>query len=144
MNNSNNTVVKGSFVLKMFKELDILFLSMGAIAGAFVRYKITSYPEIYVFMGSNVLVVNIIGSFILGVFSVISVYYNLDSKYSVLIAIGFCGTLTTMSSLALESTVMIENKQLLNLFINVVANVGFSILAVWGGRILLTMLLSVE
>ncbi|WP_458745395.1 fluoride efflux transporter FluC [Candidatus Nitrosocosmicus sp. T] len=126
----------------MIKELvDILFLSIGAIGGAFIRYKITSYPEIYGVMGSNVIIVNIIGSFILGAFSIISAYYNLDTKYSFLIAIGFCGSLTTMSSLALESTIMFENRELLNVFINVVANVSFSILSLVGGRILLTMLL---
>lgn len=126
----------------MIKELiDILTLAIGAIGGAFIRYKITSYPEIYGIMGSNVIIVNIIGSFILGVFSIISAYYNLDTKYSFLIAIGFCGSLTTMSSLALESTIMFENKQILNVFINVIANVSFSILALVGGRILFTMLL---
>ncbi len=92
-------------------------------------------------MGSNVIIVNIIGSFILGAFSIISAYYNLDTKYSILIAIGFCGTLTTMSSLALESTIMFENREILNVFINVIANVTFSILSVVGGRILLTLLL---
>lgn len=92
-------------------------------------------------MGSNVIIVNIIGSFILGAFSIISAYYNLDTKYSILIAIGFCGTLTTMSSLALESTIMFENREILNLFINIIANVSFSILSVVGGRILLTMIL---
>lgn len=126
----------------MIKELiDILALGIGATGGAFIRYKITSYPEIYGIMGSNVIIVNIIGSFILGVFSIISAYYNLDTKYSLLIAIGFCGSLTTMSSLALESTIMFENKQILNVFMNVVANVSFSILALVGGRILFTMLL---
>lgn len=126
----------------MIKELiDILTLGIGAIGGAFIRYKITSYPEIYGIMGSNVIIVNIIGSFILGAFSIISAYYNLDTKYSFLIAIGFCGSLTTMSSLALESTIMFENKQILNVFINVIANVSFSILALVGGRILFTMLL---
>ncbi|CAN5691639.1 fluoride efflux transporter CrcB [soil metagenome] len=126
----------------MIKELiDILTLGIGAIGGAFIRYKITSYPEIYGVMGSNVIIVNIIGSFILGSFSIISAYYNLDTKYSFLIAIGFCGSLTTMSSLALESTIMFENKQILNVFINVIANVSFSILALVGGRILFTMLL---
>ncbi|MDN5867196.1 MAG: CrcB family protein [Candidatus Nitrosocosmicus sp.] len=126
----------------MIKELiDIVVIGVGAIGGAIVRYKITSYPEIYGIMGSNVIIVNIIGSFILGAFSVISVYYNLDTKYSLLIAIGFCGSLTTMSSLALESTIMFENREILNLFINIVANVSFSILSLVGGRILLTMLL---
>jgi fluoride exporter len=126
----------------LIKEIiDIMVLSVGAIVGAFVRYKITSYPEIYGIMGSNVIIVNIIGSFILGVFSIVSAYYNLDTKYSLLIAIGFCGSLTTMSSLALESTIMFENRQIFNVFINIVANVSFSILALVGGRILFTMLL---
>jgi len=126
----------------LIKELiDIFFLSIGAIGGAFIRYKITSYPEIYGVMGSNVIIVNIIGSFFLGAFSIISAYYNLDTKYSLFIAIGFCGSLTTMSSLALESTIMFENREIINVFINVVANVSFSILALVGGRILFTMLL---
>jgi len=92
-------------------------------------------------MRSNVIIVNIIGSFILGAFSIISAYYDLDTKYSLLIAIGFCGSLTTMSSLALESTIMFENREILNVFLNVLANVSFSILSLVGGRILLTMLL---
>ncbi len=118
------------------KWIEFLFLGIGAILGAFVRYKIASSPMIFGANISNVLLVNIIGSFILGIFSALSVSLNLDSKYSFLIAIGFCGSLTTMSSFALESVNMMENKQFLNLGINIISNVALSILAVYGGRVL--------
>ena len=123
------------------KGIEFVLLAGGAILGAYLRYKITSFPLILGIIGSNVLIVNIIGSFILGVFSVLLVNWNLDQRYSFLIAIGFCGSLTTMSSFALENIVMIENKQILNMMANTIANVGFSFLALYGGRILITQIL---
>ncbi len=120
------------------KGIEFLFLGLGAVLGAFLRYKITSSPLLFGSIASNVLLVNIIGSFVLGVFSVLSVSLNLDSRYSFLIAIGFCGSLTTMSSFALESANMIDNRQFLGVAINIVANVSLSLLAVYGGRILIS------
>ena len=121
--------------------VEFILLSIGAILGAFIRYKITSLPFIFGIIGSNVFIVNIIGSFILGVFSVLSISLNLDPRYSFLMAIGFCGSLTTMSSFALENIILFENNQLLQMVINTVSNVILSFLFLYLGRILTLQIL---
>ena len=70
------------------KGMESILLVIGAVAGAFLRYKIVSSPIMLGVLPVNILIVNVIGSFILAVFSVISVFWNLDTKYSILIAVG--------------------------------------------------------
>ena len=43
------------------KGIEFILLAAGAILGAYIRYKITSFPLILGIIGSNVLIVNIIG-----------------------------------------------------------------------------------
>lgn len=123
------------------KGIEFAFLAIGAVAGAFVRYKLAESPLIFGTLPVNILVINVVGSFILGVFSILSVLWNLDTKYSLLAAVGFCGSLTTMSSFALETTTMLDNRQFGNVAINILANVGLSLGAVIGGRSIAGLLL---
>ena len=116
------------------KGIEFALLALGAVAGAFVRYKMAESPLVFGTLPLNILIINIVGSFVLGVFSVLALLWHLDARYSLFLAVGFCGSLTTMSSFALETTGMIENRQFANVAINIMANVGLSIGAIVAGR----------
>jgi len=118
------------------KGIEFVLLAVGALAGAFLRYKIASSPILFGVLPLNVLIINVVGSFILGIFSILSVSLNLDTKYSILLAVGFCGSFTTMSSFALESINLLDNKQFALFALNLFANVGLSLGAIVLGRAL--------
>ena len=123
------------------KGIEIAFLAMGGLGGTFLRYGITKSPLLLGALPVNVLIVNIIGSFILGAFAILSQQWSLDQKYAMLIAIGFCGGLTTMSSFALDTSNLINDRQYSLMAINIVANVGISLGAIFGGRALTSVIL---
>ncbi len=118
------------------KWLEFALLAVGAVIGAFLRYKLVESPVTIYGLPVNVLAVNVLGSFILGLFSVLSVALNLDTQYSLFMAVGFCGSFTTMSSFALETTNLLESNRFTLLALNILANVGLSLGAIIGGRAL--------
>ena len=124
------------------KGLEFIFLGIGSVLGAFLRYKLTESPLIFNTLSVNILIVNIAGAFILGVFVVLSQQWHLDSKYSLFAAVGFCGSLTTMSAFALDSSNLLENNQYVSFTINILANVGLSIAALIGGKSLMTAIIN--
>jgi CrcB protein len=116
------------------KGLEFVLLGVGALAGAFLRYKLVSSTIVIGALPINVLIINVIGSFILGVFSILSTTFNLDAKYWLFLAVGFCGSFTTMSAFALESINLLDNKQFTLFVLNVFGNVALSLAAVIVGR----------
>jgi fluoride exporter len=124
------------------KGLEFIFLGIGSVLGAFLRYKLTESPLIFNTLPVNVLIVNVAGAFILGVFVVLSQQWHLDSKYSLFAAVGFCGSLTTMSAFALDSSNLLENNQYISFITNIVVNVGLSIAALIGGKSLMTAIIN--
>jgi len=124
------------------KGLEYVFLAVGSVLGAFLRYKITESPLLFNTLPLNVLIVNVLGTFVLGIFIVVSEQWNLDGRYSLFTAIGFCGSLTTMSSFALDSSNLLEGNHYGTLAINIVANVGLSITALIGGKSLMSAIIN--
>jgi len=124
------------------KGLEYIFLAVGSVLGAFLRYKVTESPLLFNTLPLNVLIVNVLGAFILGVFVVVSEQWNLDGRYSLFAAVGFCGSLTTMSSFALDSSNLLEGNHYGTLAINIVANIGLSITALIGGKSLMSAIIN--
>jgi fluoride exporter len=118
------------------KWIEFALLAVGAVVGAFLRYKLVESPVSVYGLPVNVLAVNVIGSFILGLFSIMSLGLNLDPQYTLLVAVGFCGSFTTMSSFALETSNLFDSNRFSLLALNILANVGLSLGAVFGGRLL--------
>jgi CrcB protein len=118
------------------KWIEIGLLAAGAIVGAFLRYKLVESPVAIYGLPVNVLAVNIIGSFILGFFSVLSIGLNFNPQYTLLIAVGFCGSFTTMSSFALETSNLFDSNRFSLLALNILTNVGLSLGAIFGGRLI--------
>ena len=114
--------------------IEFVLLAIGAVVGAFLRYVIVDSPVTIGGLPVNVLTVNIIGSFLLGIFSVLALALNLDAKYTLLVATGFCGSFTTMSSFALETSNLMDSNRFSPVLLNVLANVGLSLGAVVAGR----------
>ena len=124
------------------KGLELVFLAGGSVLGSFLRYKITESPLLFNTLPLNVLIVNVIGAFILGMFIIFSEQWNLDGRYSLLAAVGFCGSLTTMSSFALDSSNLLDNRHYVTLAMNILANVGLSIGALIGGKSLMDAIIN--
>jgi CrcB protein len=116
--------------------IEFALLALGAVLGAFLRYAIVSSPQTIGGMPINILAINIIGSFIIGLFSVIAIALNLNSNYTLFVGTGFCGAFTTMSSFALETSNLLDNNRLIIVALSILANVGLSLVAVISGKVI--------
>lgn len=124
------------------KGLEFVFLAVGSVLGAYLRFKVVESPLLFNTLPVNVLIVNVVGAFILGVFVIMSQQWNLDGRYSLFAAVGFCGSLTTMSAFTLNSSNLLESNYYGALAINIVANIGLSIVALIGGKSLMSVIIN--
>jgi CrcB protein len=121
-------------------KIDLIFLAVGAILGAYLRYKIASSEFYIAGIPLAVLSVNVIGSFVLGMSMAGAQRYHLSDSYVLFLGVGFCGSFTTMSSFAYETISLADAGEMLVAFLNVIFNVGLSLLGIIAGRALLLAL----
>ena len=120
---------------------DLLYLAAGALIGVYLRYRVTGDNLFFGTLPLSVLLINIVGCFILGASSTAVSELGLDERYTLLIGVGFCGTLTTMSTFALETVNLASVGEFATAAANVLLNVGLSLGAILLGRVVVTLLL---
>jgi fluoride exporter len=113
-----------------------LWIALGAVVGASARYFLSGYIAKSLSSGFpyGTLIINITGSFLLGLFLVwTSQRVLVDARWRLLVAIGFCGSYTTFSSYAFETFALFEQGQWLLMSVNIIASNLVCLAAVMAG-----------
>ncbi len=104
---------------------DFLAISIAAIAGANFRYFLSRLAarEFGPVFPTGTLIINVLGSFIVGFFVIwTSERVLLDPRWRLLVVVGFCGSFTTFSSYAFETISYFEQGQWGLMLTNVLSN----------------------
>lgn len=115
----------------------IVAVALGGAFGAVVRFLVSS--GIYQWLGRGfpygTLVVNVIGSFMLGLLteSLMQQRITITFEYRAAILVGFIGAFTTFSTFSLETFYLLEQGQLTKAGLNIVTSVSACLLAIWIG-----------
>ena len=122
---------------------DVLWITLGAIIGANLRFAVTrlAAKQFSASLPFGTLIVNMTGSFLLGLFLVwTSERVLADPRWRALIAVGFCGSYTTFSSYAYETFNLFDQGHYTLAFGNFIANNVACLLAVLCGAATARML----
>jgi CrcB protein len=93
---------------------DFLAISVAAILGANLRYVVSrlAAKELGPVFPYGTLLINIVGSFMVGFFIIWTAERVLvDPRWRLLVVVGFCGSFTTFSSYAFETMAYFEQGQ---------------------------------
>ena len=104
---------------------DFLAISVAAVVGANLRYLLSRLAALE--LGSvfpyGTLFINIVGSFIVGLFVIWTTERALvDPRWRLLVVVGFCGSFTTFSSYAFETMAYFEHGQWGLMLANILSN----------------------
>ena len=119
--------------------LQIFAIMIGGAIGAAMRFMVSN--GVYSLLGREfpygTLAVNIIGSFFMGLLTVMILERgDFDPLIKLAILVGFLGSFTTFSTFSMDTLALINDGALLRAFINMLANVVICVSAVWLGMIL--------
>jgi CrcB protein len=107
--------------------MNTLYVILGAAVGAPARFAIDQYIRRFTQLPYGIFLVNILGSFLLGV------TFKSSEHTHDLLAIGFAGAFTTWSTFMLDIFLAYELRRYKEAALNLTLSLGFGILAAWCG-----------
>lgn len=113
-----------------------LAVALGGALGAVSRYGISAWVHGLAgpYFPLGTLVVNVLGSFIIGVvLQMTTGRFSWSLEARVLVTTGFCGGLTTFSTFSYETLALLEDQQWLAAGGNTLLNVLLCLAATWLG-----------
>lgn len=123
----------------------LLYVAAGSAAGGVARYLLSGWAQ-GMARGDypwGTLVVNVLGSFLLGALMQYSMEVaSVSPELRVTLAIGFCGGFTTFSTYSYEAWTLIATGDMTRGLVYLSASVVLSLVAVATGMVLINALLS--
>ena len=107
--------------------MNTLYVILGAAVGAPARFALDQYIRRFTTKPYGIFIVNILGSFLLGM------TFKSSEKINDLLAIGFAGAFTTWSTFMLDIYLAYELKRHKEAAANLVMSLGFGLIAAWVG-----------
>ena len=119
--------------------MKFLLVAFGAGLGGGLRYWISNYVAkvLPIFFPYGTLVVNILGSIVLGILIFgFGEKGNLSPAMKLFIGVGFCGGLTTFSTFSLETFSLLRHTEFLLAGLNILINVLLTLTGIYLGYII--------
>ena len=114
--------------------VDAVLVALGAALGAPLRYLVSHWSRegLHAVPTVGTILVNVVGSFALGLL----VGSGVDGRWEALVGVGFCGALTTFSTLALEVWGALTDRRRTEAVLNVALSLALGLGAAWLGYVL--------
>ncbi|MBO9307935.1 MAG: fluoride efflux transporter CrcB [Thermomicrobium sp.] len=117
-------------------SMEVGIVALGGALGAILRYLVTSWVQHRVdFFPWGTVVVNLVGSFLIGIVLEMTLRGFLSSQVRLLLGVGILGGFTTFSSLSWEMLTLLEEGDILPAFLYGFGSLVIGVFCAWLGSI---------